>query len=171
MPLRFIVVFPFMEFFTLSNSLHRLFIIWSLPCVDCLVYSEASFPLLVTGFLAFLSCLLANEVKWFYLQDRCNTSILHSSSLTLANTSIFHSSSLTLANWLLVPGFIKPSLQDTGVMLKHIPLVLRSFIGRNTIACQIVSHRRHQTDEAGIWPHQYASHQCRWRNSSACWKD
>ena len=158
MPLRFIAVFPFMAFFTLSNSLHRLFIIWSLPCVDCLVYSEASFPLLVTGFLAFLSCLLANEVKWFYLQDRCNTSILHSSSLTLAN-------------WLLVPGFIKPSLQDPGVMLKNIPLVLRSFIGRNTIACQIVSHRRHQTDEAGIWPHQYASHQCRWRNSSACWKD
>ena len=52
MPLRFIAVFPFLSFFTSSSSLIKLFIIWSLLCVDCSVCSEVSFPLLFSGLLA-----------------------------------------------------------------------------------------------------------------------
>ena len=46
MPSRFIAVFPFMAFLTSSNYFLMLFIIRSLPRVDCAVYLEVSFLLL-----------------------------------------------------------------------------------------------------------------------------
>ena len=56
MPSRFIVVFLFMAFFTSLIYLRKLFIIWSLSCIDYPVYLVASFPLLFSGLLASSSC-------------------------------------------------------------------------------------------------------------------
>ena len=65
------------------------------------------------------------------------------------DASILHSASLILTSWLSELGFVEPSLQDLGVMLQWTPLVLRSFVDRNTMACHY-SHRWRQTDKSEI---------------------
>ena len=89
MPSRFIAVFPFIAFFTSSSSFLKLFIMWSLSCMDCPVYSVASFPLLFSGLLASLSCLV--RLSWwckvllpFGWAWRFNSSFCFISSCTFA---------------------------------------------------------------------------------------
>ena len=63
MPSRFITIFPFIAFFTSSSSFLKLFIMWLLSCMDYLVYSVASFPLLFSGLPASSLCLL--WLRWW----------------------------------------------------------------------------------------------------------
>ena len=65
------------------------------------------------------------------------------------DASILRSASLILTRWLSEPRSVEPSLQDLGVMLQWTPLVLRSFVDRNTMACHY-SHRWRQTDKSEI---------------------
>ena len=102
MPLRFMVVFPFMAFFTSSSSFLIFLIIRSLPCINYLVSLEVSLPLLFSGLLASSS---------LHLRLRCGRDVLlPSRRIRHLKSSFCFISSCTLAInawlcWAITTGF------------------------------------------------------------------
>ena len=55
------------------------------------------------------------------------------------DTSTLHFVSLASTHLRLELGFVEPLLLDPGVLLQRIPLVLGSFVDRDTMACQLLA--------------------------------
>ena len=117
MPSRFIAIFPFKAFLTLSNSFLMFFIIWLLPWVDCAVCSKISY-LLFPGLWALLSLSLR-------LHRDCDV-LMPSGCAFRFKSSI----SSTLAHELLVLEFVEPSPPGSAVQSWLSPSILKNLVSR-----------------------------------------